>query len=174
MAVNPATSVFASNHPDALAAVVNVDINTAPPSRPTDTVAKAMVVVSGGSLDPTTGAFVAGGSPGANTGSVRVASSAASGNPAVAKASAGRINQFWGQNAAAITYLQIYNKATAPTLGSDTPILTYPIPASAAFAQTIPSGLPLSNGVAYAFTTDAAGTTGAAAAAVTAFNLFYS
>lgn len=102
----------------------------------------------------------------------RVASSAAAGNPAVGKAAAGDVMQFWGQNGAAITYLQIYNKATAPVIGTDTPVLTYPIPANATFSQTIPNGgAYLGTGIAYAFTTDAAGATGSAAAAVTAFNL---
>lgn len=106
--------------------------------------------------------------------SVRVASSAAAGNPAVAKAAAGALRAFWGQNGAAITYLQIYNKATAPVIGTDVPILSYPIPALAAFNQSIPgNGLQFAAGIAYAFTTDAAGTAGAAAAAVTSFNLFY-
>lgn len=103
----------------------------------------------------------------------RVASSAASGNPDFLKASAGDLVQFWGQNGAAITYLQVYNKASAPTIGTDTPILTYPIPASSVFNQIVggTGGAYFSTGIAYAFTTDAAGTTGAAAAAVTAFNI---
>lgn len=102
----------------------------------------------------------------------RVASSAASGNPAAAKASAGDVKQFWGLNTtAAVVYLQIYNKTTAPTLGTDTPVMTYPIPASAGFSQTLPDGAYLATGIAYAFTTDVAGTTGAAAGAITSFNL---
>lgn len=106
--------------------------------------------------------------------SVRVASTVAAGNPAFAKAAAGALRAFWGQNGAAITYLQIYNKATAPVIGTDTPVLTYPIPANAVFNQSIPgNGLQFAAGIAYAFTTDAAATAGAAAAAVTAFNLFY-
>lgn len=102
----------------------------------------------------------------------RIASSAASGNPAVLKASAGDLTMFWGQNGAAITYLQIYNKASAPTIGTDTPVMTYPIPANAFFSMTIPNGgYYFATGIAYAFTTDAAATTGAGAAAVTACNI---
>lgn len=105
----------------------------------------------------------------------RVASSVASGNPAVGKASAGELKGFWGQNGAAITYLQIYNKATAPVIGTDTPVLTYPIPANASFSQMIPNeGAYFGTGIAYAFTTDAAGATGSAAAAITAFNMLVS
>lgn len=102
----------------------------------------------------------------------RVASSAAAGNPAVAKATAGDLRGFWGQNGAAITYLQIYSKATAPVIGTDTPILTFPIAASSLFSVMIPEGgFYVPAGIGYAFTTDAAGTTAAAAAAVTAFAL---
>ena len=104
--------------------------------------------------------------------SKRIASSAASGNPDFLKASAGDLTKFWGLNGAAITYVQIYNKASAPTIGTDTPILTYPVAANAAFDVTIPNGgLYFATGIAYAFTTDAAGTTGAAAAAVTSCNI---
>lgn len=102
----------------------------------------------------------------------RVASSAASGNPDFLKASAGDTYQFWGQAAATAVFLQLYNKASAPTIGTDTPVLTYPIAASSLFSQTIPNGgAYFSTGIAFAFTTDAAGTTGSAAAAVTAFAL---
>jgi hypothetical protein len=102
----------------------------------------------------------------------RIASSAASGNPDFLKASAGNLMMVWGQNGAAITYLQVYNKATAPTIGTDTPILTYPIAALERFSLMLPrGGYYFSTGVAYAFTTDAAGTTGASAAAVIACNI---
>lgn len=104
--------------------------------------------------------------------SKRIASSAASGNPDFLKASAGELTQVWGQNGAAITYLQVYNKASAPTIGTDTPILTYPIPALERFNLSFPNGgYYFATGVAYAFTTDAAGTTGASAAAVTSCNI---
>lgn len=102
----------------------------------------------------------------------RVASAAASGNPDFLKASAGDVMQFWGQNGAAATFLQLYNKASAPTIGTDTPVLTFPIAASAFFSQTIPhGGAYFATGIAFAFTTDAAGATAAAAAAVTSFAL---
>ncbi len=104
--------------------------------------------------------------------SKRIASSAASGNPDFLKASAGELVQFWGQNGAAITYIQFYNKASAPTIGTDTPILTRAVAANAAFDVSIPNGgLYFATGIAYAFTTDAAGTTGASAAAVTSCNI---
>ena len=106
----------------------------------------------------------------------RVASSAASGNPAFAKASAGDLKHISGQNGAAITYIHFYNKATAPTLGTDTPVISFAIPANANFNIPLPDrGLYFGTGIAYAFTTDIATipTTGAAAAAITAFAAVY-
>ena len=106
----------------------------------------------------------------------RVASSAASGNPAFAKASAGDLKNISGQNGAAITYVHFYNKATAPTLGTDTPVISFAIPANANFNIRLPDrGLYFGTGIAYAFTTDIATipTTGAAAAAITAFAAVY-
>lgn len=106
----------------------------------------------------------------------RVASSAASGNPAFAKASAGDLKNISGQNGAAITYIHFYNKATAPTLGTDTPVISFAIPANANFNIPLPDrGLYFGTGIAYAFTTDIATipTTGAAAAAITAFAAVY-
>lgn len=102
----------------------------------------------------------------------RVASSAASGNPDFLKASAGDLTMFWGVAGANPVFLQVYNLTTAPTIGSSTPIITYPIAANEKFAVTIDNGgLYFNTGIAFAFTTDAAGTTGSAAAAVTSFAL---
>lgn len=102
----------------------------------------------------------------------RLAASAAGGSPTLNKSTAGDVTAFWGQNGAAATYLQIYNKTTAPVIGTDTPILTYPILASEKFSQQIPNGGGYcSTGIGFAFTTDAAGTTAAAANAVTGFAL---
>lgn len=104
----------------------------------------------------------------------RIISSAAAGNPAFLKASPGDVKQFWGVNtSASIVYLQIYNKTTAPVLGTNTPVLTYPIPASVVFSECLPGdgGAYMSTGIAYAFTSDVAGATGVAAATITAFNI---
>jgi len=106
------------------------------------------------------------------SGKSRIVSTAAGGSPTVAKASAADLGGAAGQNGAAITYLQFYDTATTPVVGTTAIVLTFPIPANAAFstpsawAQTY-----FGSGLAYAFTTDAAGTTGAAAAAVTAFSM---
>jgi len=106
----------------------------------------------------------------------RVTSSAASGNPAFVKASPGGLLQFWGQNAvASVRYIHFYNKATAPTLGTDTPLFSYQIPASAAFNVTMPAGgVTFSTGIAFAITTDnvTVPITGAAAADITSLAIF--
>ena len=106
----------------------------------------------------------------------RTASSAGSGNPLSVKATAGDLKQVSGQNAAAITYIHFYNKASAPVLGTDTPVISYAIPASANFTINLPDdGLYFSTGIAVAFSTDIVTipVTGAAAAAVLAFAVTY-
>lgn len=86
----------------------------------------------------------------------RIPSAAATTNATVAKASAGVLHMISGYNAAAaVRYVKVYNKATAPTVGTDTPILTLAVPPSAAFAFDI-GGLYFSTGIAYALTTGAA------------------
>lgn len=100
----------------------------------------------------------------------RLIASAGTGSPTLVKNSPADVTSWWGQNGAAITYLQVYNKASTPVIGTDTPAFTFPIAANAPFSRDIPNGgIYLSNGAAYAFTTDAAGATAAAASAVTSF-----
>lgn len=96
--------------------------------------------------------------------------SAASTNATSVKGSAGTIYSISASNVnAAVRYLKLYNKATAPTVGTDVPVQTYAIPGNTAGAGTnIPLGLPglnFSTGIAFALTTEAtdAGTTGVAA-----------
>lgn len=106
----------------------------------------------------------------------RIASAAASVNPTSAKASAGSLFSVHGYNAkASIVYLKFYDKATAPTVGTDVPVLAVPLPASAAFNVSIPSGLYFATGIAYGLTTDAAdaGTTALLAADILGLNVVY-
>src|SRR6476620_5216253 len=87
----------------------------------------------------------------------RIVSAAASTNGTVAKASAGTLFRASGYNAnAAARYLKFYNKATAPTVGTDTPILTIYLPAQSTFEVGYPAGLSFSTGIAYALTTGVA------------------
>lgn len=110
------------------------------------------------------------------TAASRIPSSAASTNATVAKASAGEVFMAVGYNAnAAARYLKIYNKATAPTVGTDTPILTLPLVPQAGFAFDFPTGFALATGISYALTTGAADAdTGAVSAAdILGLNLVY-
>jgi hypothetical protein len=109
----------------------------------------------------------------------RIASAAASVNATSAKGSAGEVFRIMGNNVkASVVYLKIYNKATAPTVGTDTPVLTVPIPASAVFNIDVggATGFYLGTGIAYGFTTDAAdnGTTALSAGDILDFCLTYS
>lgn len=78
---------------------------------------------------------------------------AATTNATSLKASAGQIYNIDVFNTAAYTvFLKIYNKASAPTVGTDTPVWTIPIPAGGGFSKFIPMGKTLGTGVAYAIT----------------------
>jgi len=95
--------------------------------------------------------------------------SAATTNATSVKASAGALGFVFAVNLnAAVRYLKFYNKASAPTVGTDTPIATLPIPASttgAGFMLPIPGGAAFGTGIAYATTTGVADADTAAVAA---------
>jgi len=95
--------------------------------------------------------------------------SANSTNATSLKASAGVLYALYVVNLnAAVRYLKFYNKASAPTVGSDTPVLTLPIPASttgAGFSINFDPGISFGTGIAYATTTGIADADTAAVAA---------
>lgn len=87
----------------------------------------------------------------------RIVSAAASTNATSAKASAGRVYAIQGYNAAAtVRYLKLYNKASAPTVGTDVPVKTLALPPGAGFAFDFPIGYSFATGIAYALTTGSA------------------
>lgn len=95
--------------------------------------------------------------------------SAATTNATSVKASAGTIGFITASNVnAAARYLKFYNKASAPTVGTDVPVLTFIIPGNTAGAGTnIPlptAGVAFTTGIAFALTVEAtdAGSTGVA------------
>lgn len=93
--------------------------------------------------------------------------SAATTNATSTKASAGTVWSILVSNTnAAKRYLKLYNKASAPTVGTDIPVLTIPIPADG--IEQIDggsNGIRFGTGIAWALTTGAADTdTGAVAA----------
>lgn len=104
--------------------------------------------------------------------------SAASTNATSTKASPGTLYSIVAINLnAAVRYLKLYNKASAPTVGTDTPIMTFPIPASttgAGLAIDWGPGVDFSIGIAFALTTGSASSdTGAVAASEIFINGVY-
>lgn len=104
----------------------------------------------------------------------RLLSAANTDNATLVQAGLVKAYRVTGFNAGAITYLKLYNKATAPTVGTDTPVMTLYLPANTVFnidlaAQEFPLGL------GYGMTTAAAdnSTAAVASAAVLALNLQY-
>ena len=84
-------------------------------------------------------------------------SAAATTNGTSVKATAGAIKSIQGYNAkTAAVFLKFYNKASAPTVGTDTPVKTLYVPASSAFVFDFPAGYVFSTGIAYALTGAAA------------------
>lgn len=92
--------------------------------------------------------------------------SAASTNATSVKASAGHIYSITAMNTnAAVRYLKLYNLATAPTVGTSTPVQVYALPPSGGLTLSFPVGMAFSTGIALATTTGAPDTdTGAVAA----------
>ena len=65
----------------------------------------------------------------------RLLTAAATTNATLVKASAGTLKRIVGYNAkASAVYLKLYDKATAPTVGTDTPRKTLYLPTATAFA----------------------------------------
>jgi len=108
----------------------------------------------------------------------RLLSSAATTNATSVKASAGNVFKIIGNNTVASKrYLKLYNKASAPTVGTDTPVMTFVLAASAPFAIDLGAsvGHYFSTGIAYAITGAAADndTTAIASGDIECLNLTY-
>jgi hypothetical protein len=104
--------------------------------------------------------------------------SAATTNATNVKGSAGQLGFVQVINInAAVRYLKLYNKATAPTVGTDTPVQTYAIPAAttgAGFTLNFGPGLEFTTGIGFALTTGVADAdTNAVAANEITVNLGY-
>lgn len=101
--------------------------------------------------------------------------SAASTNATSVKAATSRLIAYecFNQNTS-VRYLKLYNKASAPTVGTDTPIKVIAIPGSGGANLYIDKGVKFDTGLAFAITTGAAHTdTGAVAANEIQINLDY-
>lgn len=109
----------------------------------------------------------------------RLVSSAASTNATVAKASAGEVHGIVATNTtAAVIYLKLYNKATAPNVGTDTPVMTIALAPNNELSQISISnfGHYFSAGIGFALTGAAADAdaTAVTAGAVVGLNLLIS
>jgi hypothetical protein len=80
--------------------------------------------------------------------------SAASTNSTLVKASAGVLYMVVAtNNSATVSFLKMYNKATAPTVGTDVPVLTFMIPANGGIMVPIPStGITFATGIGFGLT----------------------
>jgi len=79
-----------------------------------------------------------------------------------------------GNTNAAVRYVKFYNKATAPTVGTDTPLLTFQLLANSIHTYNIPDGVIFSLGLGIGLTTGITdGDTGAVSANETIANVFY-
>ncbi len=101
------------------------------------------------------------------SGTSRIPSSTATTNATVAKASAGTVYFIDALNTSvALKYLKLYNKATSPTVGTDTPILTIAIPpTNGSRTIDLSTGMYFSAGISYALTGAAADADATAVAA---------
>jgi hypothetical protein len=92
------------------------------------------------------------------------------------KASAGQVFGWYVFNNATTTrFLKLYNVASAPTVGTTTPLLTIPIPSGAAANVEFGAGIAFGTGIGVGCTTGVADNdTGAPGANDCVVNLFYS
>lgn len=80
--------------------------------------------------------------------------SAASTNATSLKAAAGQVYGFCISNSnASARFFKLYNKASSPTVGTDTPVMTVQVPGGSTVARAFPVGLMFSTGIAWAITT---------------------
>lgn len=70
------------------------------------------------------------------------------------KSSAGQIYGYHFSNSnASARFVKLYNKASAPTVGTDTPVITIMIPGNGAVDLAIPGGIPFATGIGIGATT---------------------
>ena len=106
----------------------------------------------------------------------RLVSAGASTNAMLVKASAGRVAGIHAYNATAVVkYLKLYNKATAPVPGTDTPLYTFALEPGATSMEMGTLGLPFSTGIGFGITglVADADVTALVAGDVTALNVVY-
>lgn len=106
----------------------------------------------------------------------RLLSSAATTNATLVSAGRKRVYSIVGHNTDSTPhYLKLYNKATAPTVGTDVPVATFYLPATTTFNFRVDNGLLFPLGLGYALTAAAADndTTAVAAGDIVCLNIAY-
>lgn len=107
----------------------------------------------------------------------RLPQSLATNNAAAIKTSACKLAKIIGYNAStSVRYLRIYNKSSAPTVGTDTPVLIIPLAPSSNFEFNLADiGLHLTTGMSIAITGNAASNDNTAIAAndILGLNIIY-
>lgn len=92
--------------------------------------------------------------------------SAATTNATNIKSSAAKLRSLSLFNTSAATkYFKLYNKASSPTVGTDTPVWTIPLPAGGGFSREFVVPVPFATGLSYAITGSQADTDTTAVAA---------
>jgi hypothetical protein len=101
--------------------------------------------------------------------------SAATTNATNVKTSGGTVYGFLASNInAAVRYLKLYDKASAPTVGTDTPVATVVLPIGGTSSHSFPHGISFTNGISFALTTGIADSdTAAVSANEHVVHLFY-
>lgn len=110
------------------------------------------------------------------TSTTRLLSSAATTNATSVKTSAADMFRVRGHNAStSARYLKLYNKAGAPTVGTDTPVATYYLPPSSPFEIAFDTPLYFGTGLGFALTGAAvdSDTTAIAAGDILCLNIHY-
>lgn len=105
-------------------------------------------------IDPSTSLPIVG-YPTTATGAASTAkiASAATTNATIVKAGAGRIVGFVLCNtSAAFKFVRIYNKAAAPTVGTDSPAVIIGLPPNSTITRSLEGGVGYSIGIGYAIT----------------------
>lgn len=157
----PGRAAAASSRPVALSTEDLAVLSSIDGKVPASLGQKAMAASLAVTVASDQGAFPVSSSASAATGGIsstsRIVSAAASTNATSVKASAGRVYAIQGYNAStSVRYVKLYNKASSPTVGTDTPIKTLAVPPGAGFAFDWSHGYSFATGIALALTTGSA------------------
>ena len=69
-------------------------------------------------------------------------------------------------------YLHLYNSASAPTVGTTTPVVTFPLPASGGVAFPLTHGMAFATGIGLGIATTVGGSTGVTADSVVVTTIY--